>query len=306
MTKDKNHFIFTDCDLDGAGSYLMWPWFTGKYPDYRICRCTDFDGGYKAFLSNGGLQKYDRIFILDLDVSRSNCIDLIDNEKVTIIDHHKTHVECKDVYKHAKTYIEEETSCTKLIYKLFSKKENPLTDNQKLLIAMIDDYDSYQLKIPQSYHINLLFWNYQGDRLAAFLDNFKQGYRQFTDKEKNVISFYLKKLENIKNDLDVHTAYIPINDNRVKFVSVFADQCINEVADHIIKNYKADIGIVINLKSNKVSLRKSKTCPISLTSLGEKIFDETGGHADAVGGILCDKFLTFSKVFKPMKIKVGT
>lgn len=301
----EKYFIFTDCDLDGAGSYLMWKWFTGKEPDRIVVRVNDFESKYKYWLSQGNLNKYDRVFILDLDVSRVDCLDLVDNDKVTIIDHHQTHVDNMHNYKHAKTFIKKESSCTKMVYNMFRKTDHILTSEQKMLIAMIDDYDSYTLKIPQSYHLNLLFWNYQGDRLEKFLKDFHSGFTSFTAEQQNIINFYVKKLENIKNELSVHWAEIPIGKQKYKFISVFATECINEVADHIIKNYKADIGVVVNLKSNKVSLRRSKNCDMSLGSLATKLFDEGGGHDDAAGGIICDKFLQFSSLFKPMGIKIG-
>ena len=306
MSSKKKHFIFTDCDLDGAGSYIMWPWFTGVCPDRQVVRVNDFEPRYKSWLAAGNLNKYDRVFILDLDISRVGCIDLVDNEKVTVIDHHQTHVDNLDVYKHAKTIVSKSTSCTKIVYNLFKKSGKDLDDAKKMFVAMIDDYDSYKLKIPQSYHLNLLFWNYQGDRLQKLYDEFKHGFSGFSNDQQNIINFYQKKLENIKKDLDVHWAYIPIGDKKYKFVSVFANECINEVADHIIKNYKADVGLVVNLKSNKVSLRKSKSCTLKLGSLATKLFDEGGGHDDAAGGVLCDKFLKFSSVFKPMSIKIGS
>lgn len=300
MSSKKKHFIFTDCDLDGAGSYIMWPWFTGATPDREVTRVNDFETKYKNWLAAGNLSKYDRVFILDLDVSRAGCIDLVDNEKVTIIDHHQTHVDNLDVYKHAKTIVSKNTSCTKMVYNLFKKSGKDLSDSKKMIVAMIDDYDSYTLKIPQSYHLNLLFWNYQGDRLQKFYDEFQHGFNGFNQNQQNIINFYVKKLENIKKELEVHYASVPINNNTYKFVSVFADECINEVADHVIKKYKADVGVVINLRTNKVSLRKTSECDLKLGSLATKLFDQGGGHDDAAGGLLCEKFLKFSSIFKPL------
>ena len=302
----QKHFIFTDCDLDGAGCYMMWPWFLGTYPDRITTRVNDFEKSWKQWIAKGNLNKYDRIFITDLDISRIDCLDLVDIEKVTIIDHHKSHVENKHKYKNATTYIKTETSCSKIVYNLFKKTGKKLDANKKFLISLIDDYDSYKLSIPHSYHLNLLFWNYQGDRLKQFINDYKNGFTPFTDEQKKIISFYLKKLKNIKKDLDVHWAYLPVGDTNCKFVSVFATECINEIADHIINNYKADVGIVINCNSSKVSLRRSKDSQIKLNDLASQLFDEGGGHEEAAGGILCDKFLEFSKSFAPMKIKLGS
>lgn len=307
MSTKKKSFIFTDCDLDGAGSYMLWPWFTGGTPDYITTRVNDFGPRFKSWVASGNLDKYERVYILDLDVSTAECFDLVDNEKVTIIDHHQTHVDNIDKYKHAKLHVSKNTSCIKSIYTLFKKGGKELSDAQKMFIAMVDDYDSYNLKLPQSYHLNLIYWNYQGDRLSKLLNDFKAGFSSFTEEHQNIINFYLRKLDNIKKQLDIHHAVIPIGEVKYRFVSVFADQCINEVADHIIKNSKADVGMVINLKSNKVSIRKSKSCELKLGSFATKMFgDNGGGHDDAAGGIINDKFLQFSSLFKPAEIKIGT
>ena len=304
MTDSRNCFVFTDCDLDGAGSYMALSWLLGKQMKYTSVRVNDFDSIFKGFVDSGKLDKYDMIYILDLDVSQSEYLNLVDNKKITIIDHHQTHVENADKYNHATTHISRESSTARMVYNLF-KDNKKLTLPQKTLIAMVDDYDSYKLKVPESYHLNLIYWNYQGNRVEKFLIDFNSGFTEFTSDQKNIIEFYIRKLNNIKKELDVHYATIPIGDVSYKFISVFASECINEVADHIIKNYKSDVGLVINTNSNKVSLRKRKGCELSLGKLASKLFDQGGGHDDAAGGVLCDNFLKFSSLFKPMTIKIG-
>ena len=302
----KNIYVFTDCDLDGAGSYLMFKWFIRDYIPYKITRVNDFKTVFAPWYEINK-DKYDNIYILDLDVSQE-CLDLVDKKNITIIDHHKTHVENKAKYKNATTMIQEYPSCTKLLYSIFSKHyKKKLTDEQKLMVLYIDDYDSYELKFPNSYNMNLVYWNYQGDRLGRFIEDFGKGFNGFTDLQKNVINFNKSKFKAIKNKLDVHSASkISIGKIKCKLVSVFADSYINEIADHIIKNYKADIGLVINLKTKKVSLRKSSTCKVDLGALAGKLFDSGGGHEYAAGGLINDKFLQFSKLFKPFSIKIGS
>ena len=302
----KNIFVFTDCDLDGAGSYLMFKWFINDNIPYKITRVNDFKSIFESWYAQNH-DKYDMIYILDLDVSQE-CLELVDKKNITIIDHHKTHVENKHKYKNASTVIQEQSSCTKFLYSIFSKKyKKQLTDEQKLMVLYIDDYDCYELKFPQSYNLNIIYWNYQGDRLEKFIKDFGKGFSGFTDYQKNIILYNQNKLKSIKNKLDVHVANnISIGKNKYKMVSVFADSYVNEVADHIIKNYKADIGFVINLKSKKVSLRKSNSCELDLGKFAIKLFDAGGGHEYAAGGLLNEKFMQFSKLFSPIKIKVGS
>ena len=246
------------------------------------------------------IDEYDEIFVFDLDSSQDDATrEFLDRKNVTIIDHHKCHVDNKHKYTNANIYIEEYTSCSKLLYKYFKNAKEKLTKEQKLLIAMVDDYDCYELKIPQSYHLNIVFWNYQGDRLMKFLQDFGKGFYGFKDIQLSAIEFYKTKLNKIKETVHIYTGVVPINKKEYRFVSTFANECINDIADFIIKNYKADVGLVINTKSNKVSIRRSTDCDLDLSSFAEKLFTQGGGHAAAAGGIIDERFAVFSKLFKP-------
>lgn len=300
MKHGKIH-IFTDCDLDGAMSYLVYTWFHGKAP-VTVCRVNDLLNNYKTWLKTHNPDEYKTIYFLDLDTSNNQeLINLIDRENVTIIDHHTSHVENLDKYKKANQLVQEYTSASRLIYKIFTDTTDvKLTDEQKLLILLVDDYDSYKLEIPNSYELNVLFWNYTGDRLKKFNDDFATGFKQFNDQQKNAIHFHAKKLKNVKDSLNVFQTTLPIKTSKYKVVSTFANTCINDVAEHIINTHEADIGLVINTTSNKVSFRKSKKCEVDLARLSQTMCEDGGGHSFAAGGILCDKFMELSKLFTPV------
>ena len=298
----KKIHVFTDCDLDGAGAYLALSLLLKDKMSYTVTRVVDVQQKMLNWLKTNNISSYEHVYILDLDLSQYPDVLLaFDQSNVTVVDHHKTHIANKDEYRHARTIIEPMGSTTKLIYKNFQGSEQ-LNSRQKLLMLMIDDYDSYKFNVPNSYELNIVFWSYQGDRVEKFVSEFSAGFTNFNEQHKNIIKFYLKKLSNIKSNLNVHYAYVPIKGKKRKMMAVFAEACINDIAEHVLQNYKSDIVFVVNLKSNKVSLRRSKDCEIDLSNLAKKLFDEGGGHEDASGGIICEKFLTFSKIFKPMKI----
>ena len=94
--------------------------------------------------------------------------------------------------------------------------------------------------------------------------------------------FHNKKLNKLKDNIQVFKAKIPIKNVETTFVSTFADSCIYEIAEYIVEIHSADIGMVVNLKSNKLSIRKSKMCEINLGNLSKKLFSG-GGHAYAAG-----------------------
>lgn len=302
QSKGRFH-VFTDCDLDGAGAYFVLKNTTNNNYTYTVARVVDAGAKIGAWFANNDADKYDMIYIMDLDISQhDDLMSIVDRSNVTIIDHHASHIARADKYKHANINIQKETSTTKMVYKQFNGADK-LTNQQKLLVLMVDDYDSYKFKIPNSYELNIVFWSYQGDRVEKFLSDFETGFVNFKQTHKNIIEFYIKKLKNIITSLDVHIASISIQGKLRKLVAVFATSCINDIATHIIQNYKCDVGFVVNLSSNKVSLRRAKTCDVNLSVLAEKLFDVGGGHEDAAGGVICDKFMTFTKIFKPMTIK---
>ena len=74
---------------------------------------------------------------------------------------------------------------------------------------------------------------------------------------------------------------------------------LHHIPASIIKNNNADIGMVINLQSKRVSFRKDKAVDVDLSKLAGKLA-QGGGHKYAAGGLLTDNVLSFSKMFKPV------
>lgn len=297
MARKGKKFIFTDIDLDGAMSYLLFLWFNGSHIPHIATRVNDFHGSFSGWLKYHKTKIYDQIYILDLDVSQDS-LNLVDLDNMIIIDHHDTHAQNKHKYKKAKAFVEEKSSCSRHVYELLhTKSATELTDHHKYLTLLVDDYDSYKLKLKESHDLNLLFWNYQGDRVSKFIKEFKNGFHGFTDEQKRVIKFYKKQIDKTISQLIIHEAMVPIRNKPYRFISTFATECINEVADHLITQHGADIGLVINLNSKKVSFRKSKDVDIHLGNLAKKLADG-GGHKYAAGGELNDTFMNFSKLFK--------
>ena len=292
------NIVFTDADLDGSMSYLLLKWTLGKNLPYKVTTVTKFSDDFKAWSKKNNTNDYNKIVILDLDVSQS--IDLIDLPNVVIIDHHKTHVANIDKYKKAKIIVQEYPSCAKLIYKLYKNKlDNRLDDPKKKLLMLVDDYDSWTHKYPQSKKLNYLFWNYQGDRLEKFLKDFQFGFKGFNDQQNKTIEFYELKLERTVNNLAYHQAHVSIQGKKRRCVSTFASTLISDIGNYLIDDVGADIGFVINPETNRVSVRKNKNCTVDVGKLAKVLLDG-GGHDAAAGGVCTEKFLELSKLFKPI------
>ena len=295
--------IFTDCDLDGLCSYHTFRWFTQlKSVQHEICSQSNFRNTYTKWAKNNPPESFDKIYIFDLDVSQSN-MDLVDYKNITIIDHHDTHVANLNKYKNATTLVEDYSSCCKLIYSLLKKKypERSLTDEQKMLVLLADDYDSYKLKLRDSYNLTVIVWNYVGNRAEQFARDFGTGFKGFNQSHLNMIHMNNKKVRRVLTDLEIYKGSIPIGGTKYKLFATMADSCLNEVAHHIIDNYDCEICMVINLKTKRVSFRKNKDKipDLDLGKLAANIADG-GGHVYSSGGQLTEQVMTLTKMLEPV------
>lgn len=295
--------VFTDCDLDGLGSMQVFRWFTGRLDaEHEICSQSNFRKTYTKWAVKNNPRKYDKIFVLDLDVSQSN-MDLVDHDNFVIIDHHDTHVANQEKYKNATTILQDYTSCCKLMYRIFSQKYKDvnLTDEQKKLVLLVDDYDSYQLKLKDSYNLNVIVWNYVGDRAEQFTRDFGNGFVGFNKSHMNMIHLNNKKVARIISELEIYSGIIPIGGEKYKLYATIADKSLNEVAHHVINNYDCDICMVMNLRTHRVSFRKNKERipELDLGKLAQNIA-EGGGHKNSSGGKITEPVMTLTKMLQPV------
>ena len=296
---NSNQYIFTDCDLDGAGSYLTYQWASGvKDIPYTVCRVNDLLTRIKTFLQTKKIEDYDQVLFFDLDTSTEEIRDLIDKPNVTIVDHHISNDTSTVKYEHAKLIVKDSTSTCRLIYTELN--EHKFSPEQKLFVALVNDYDSYQLKVPISKELNTVFWSYQGDRVQKLVRDFPQGFNGFNKFHDNIITIKRKELTNLLNSLEIYTGNIKTKKHEFKVASAVATTFINDVADYIAEKTSADVSMVVNTKSNKVSFRRRAGADdVSMVKLAGMLTEESGGHEAASGGMLCDKFMVFTKTLTP-------
>ena len=294
----KDEIVFTDLDLDGAGSYLVHSWARQNKPNVVTLKVSNLREKFLGWLNHHKLEDYKQVFFFDLDTTEIQ--DLIDKKNVSIFDHHKTHKE--EIYKNAEYYIDaKETSCSKLLYKYYNTTGalGNLTVEQKHLIALVNDYDCYELKFPESNKLNFLFWYKNGNKLQNFINDFEHGFHGFTNEQNKIISYHFYKFKKLAEGLDLFTCDLPINKKKYNFVSAFAGEYINDVAQYIIDKSNCDVCMLINLNNKRVYFRKNKNVDLDLGKFAKKICNG-GGHEYAAGGELNDVLLTLSKDFIPI------
>lgn len=292
-----NIAIWTDNDLDGAGSALALQLMYGdNRANFSVFDVNDgnFAGTYKGWAA-ANYDNFDRIYIVDVWVP-DEIVSVVDHEKVVIIDHHKSHVDVKDRYKTAKVIIEDCSSCCKLILQKFGKVlDKTLTQAQKELFGLVDDYDSYSLVYPDTLKLNSIYHSYNAPKGEKFIQRFKNGVGSYTSHEQNAYKLFCNKL---KDAID-NATYFKGQIKGYSVISCVANSSINELAHYALKKHNADIAIIVNTASQKVSFRKKKTgCDMKLNKLAEILCDG-GGHEYAAGGTITSQFLNFTKTLVP-------
>ena len=290
--------VWTDTDLHGAGSALVLKWL---YKDAKAFNINDvseytFTGKFKGALQS--LDHYDRVFIVDLDLTPEQ-IKLVDRDNVVVIDTHKNHIKNKHLYSKAKAILEGypdhgHLSTIDLIYDKFGDHLRHLTDEQLLLIEYIGTYDWYNIQYKESLKLNAIYYNLNSPKTEKFISAFSDGFREFTVHEKNAVKLYFKKFKDQIESGQIFKG--TIKDYNV--VATFANYAVNELAHFLIKKYNADIGIVVNTQAQTVSFRRSKQSDADLSILAIKLC-QGGGHSASAGGRLTEKFTNLTKTFTP-------
>tara|TARA_Y100000310_G_scaffold197205_1_gene197295 strand:- start:4309 stop:5193 length:885 start_codon:yes stop_codon:yes gene_type:complete len=293
-----DHYIFTGSDLDSATTYLTFNWLSKKRIPVQYVTRDNIEHKVKKFFKHEP-NNNKLVYFLNLDTSHIS--NLIDRKNVVIIDHHPDHIANKDQYKKCRVIFKKYSSCCKLLYSLLFKKfPGTLTDQQKYLILLVDDYESYTFRLNHSYDLGVVYNNMQGEKPVRYYSLYNNGFTGFSDSEKTVLKFYKNSLTKLKQNLQVFTASIPINKTKYKFVSTFVSGYINEISDYLIDRLNADVCLIINLDLKRVTYRKSKMCKLNLKTLSEKL-SNGWGYEYAAGGYVTKDVLEFSKLFTPIK-----
>jgi len=279
-------------DLDGMVSYLLLKWTFPK--DIVECQPTTvgkFRVNFTKWLSTHNLEDYDKVFILDLAVFEDK--DLIDYKNVFIIDHHPGHEAA--TYKNALSIIKPNYgSAAKLAYKVLKSlyNLNP-TKKQLHLVVLADDFDSYKLELPDSFKLDVVFWG-MNDKLESFTKSFINGFNGFTMQQENIIKLQNLKLAKYKESIVVYAGDVDIQGKTRRVCSTFAKEYINQVADILLKDYMADVALVINTNTMHVSYRRQKDGDVDLALLAREIADGYG-HVYSSGSGVTDNFVEFTK-----------
>ena len=289
--------VFTDADLDGAGCFLMLKTaFPNDSITYSVTTEKKFRSSILGWLERDDFSNYDKVFVCDLNIK--NDIALINQPNVVVFDHHAEHVEHLEEYTLAKPVIKDYSSCTLLLYRSL-KLEDKLNEYQKLLVKIVDDYDSYTLSIPYSRKLNQIFWNYTGDRVNKFLKDFEVGFKGFNRFHKNTLIIVERKIQEYFKKEKIFKGNIKISGKECTVLGGFFSFSPNEIAERALDENNGDIIFLMNLNTKTCIMRKSKSCDIHMGKLAETLADG-GGHEDAAGCLVNDTIINITKLLEPV------
>lgn len=303
MQTSKKIHLFLHADLDGAACSLLFHWYLWNNPTYSVTTHLNMKNDVSRWLLKNKIEDYDAICFFALDTCP--IMHLIDKPNVQIFDHHQEAKRCFDLYKNAKMHVLEYGSTILGFYRYLKEKYEltKITTSQRKFIALVDDYISYRLiEKEESIGINILYWNYQGDRVKKISDRFYWGFDNFSEDEKKIIEFYKSKIKKIVEASDFYVGDIKIQGVFRKVIATFSDTCINEVASELT-NLGYEMAIVVNPDTSKVSFRKNHHSNLDLSKVAKSLTDG-GGYKNMAGGIITDKFMSFTKLLEKKKIKL--
>jgi hypothetical protein len=298
LVQKKAYHIFTHKDLDGAVSLLTFIW---SRPDANISyeEITNLEIDKIKNYINRTINP-PSVVLLDLPLREEFLPDL-DKDFITIIDHHERSSALVNKFKSAKVLHKEFSSNALLIRKLFQDKFPNLTDNQKKLILFADDYDCFNLKYPESYDLNIIFWFQFRNNFNSFIKYYQNGFIPFTNEQKRLIKETKLKGKEAAESLPVFNFNFLIDNKERKIVATSSDKTDILAMDYLINKHNPDLFLFINTKTERITLKQNKNQEqfFNLQEFAEKYCDGSGNKFSAVGKIT-PLFMELTKNFKPL------
>jgi oligoribonuclease NrnB/cAMP/cGMP phosphodiesterase (DHH superfamily) len=285
--------LFTHLDLDGVGCAIVANHaFGAENVDVEYCDYKEVDKKVSDFFTDGGCEKYDKIFITDISVNEAvaSLIDSFTNQcpstDVKLIDHHAT-ASWLNKYSWASVKTVNgygtKTAGTSLLYgHLLSEGQlKPDYYNVMRFVEQVRRWDTWDWKnVYNDEHpkrMNSLLYLIGREKFVKrFTDDasifFNETEELILEIEEAKIKNYIEKVS--KN-------IIPIKIENYNVGAVYAEQYISELGNVLAEqNPQFDFIVLINVGGGGISYRGVKD-DIDLGQVA-KLFGG-GGHSKAAG-----------------------
>lgn len=289
--------VFINKSLDGAVSLLTFLWSKPK----SIISFKEI-GSSELIVAKDQLKhtlNTPDVYFLGLALN-NNFLPELDEPYITIIDHHKGSDKHINNFKNCKTLCKEYSSSSLLVRKLYSETSPELTEKQKKLILLADDYESFKFDFKESFDLNLWFWSQYKNNFAKFIKDYKEGFTPFTENQKNQIDQIKTQLVNESKKLQKFAGFLEIKGDKKHTLGVLSDNFNGLIFNSIIQNSQYDLYFFINPKTEKVVIKQKRSNNlIDISKFAEK-FCEGYGYSYTAGGKLTPLFMELTKNLKPL------
>jgi hypothetical protein len=294
--QNKVYQVFTHKDLDGAISLLTFLW---SHPNDTITyqEISNLDiNPVKDFINK--TINPPKTILLNLYL-REDFIPNMDQENVVIIDHHIDSKKYVDQFKKSKIVYSDYDSGSMFIRKLFQKNVE-LSNDQKKLILLANDYESGNFNFNESYDLNIIFWTQFKNDFSRFINTYKNGFKPFTDSQKELIQSVKKEAEKKLSETKCYVGQILIEGQPKKVLAAMTNKFNSIVVDSLIKKHKPELLFYINTQTENVSIRQPKQKEmINLLKFAQKYCDGNGTTLSA-GGKITPLFMELTKKLNPL------
>jgi hypothetical protein len=185
------------------------------------------------------------------------------------------------------------------IRKLFQKNVE-LSNDQKKLILLANDYESGNFNFSESYDLNIIFWTQFKNDFSRFINTYKNGFKPFTDSQKELIQSVKKEAEKKLSETKCYAGQILIEGQPKKVLAAMTNKFNSIVVDSLIKKHKPELLFYINTQTENVSIRQPKQKEmINLLKFAQKYCDGNGTTLSA-GGKITPLFMELTKKLNPL------
>jgi oligoribonuclease NrnB/cAMP/cGMP phosphodiesterase (DHH superfamily) len=296
LMSNKLYKVFTHGDLDGAVSLLSFFW---TKPESTIEYEELFNNTVEDRLMLYKEKTLNKPTTLIMDFSIRESFLNFDSPEFVFIDHHKNSEQFVNKFSKSKIIFKDTTSNTALMYNTFLKDNISLTKEQKYLIALANDFDCYELKLKDSYDLNVLFWSEYRGKFSKFIDDYYFGFKPFTENQRKIIENEKYLGCKLAETYQKFSGELKIKNQPYKTLAVIGEKYNLLANDCLINKYNPDIFFFINIKTEKVNMRKNPAIKtFEIGKFAEKICDG-GGNSNSAGGHLTPVFMEMMKNLKP-------
>jgi len=195
--------------------------------------------------------------------------------------------------------------CSNVVYiriydTFFKDTGKQITNKQKTLIALADDWDSNTKSTPLSEGLNIVYHS-MSNKFNSFVEDYYDGFVPFDKFKQNTILLYKKHKNEYLDQLHPFIGTIEFDEQKdVKVGAVFCDKFVQECCDWLFQKFNVDVAIAVLIDQKRIAVRRnSNNTKIDVSKFVQRIASG-GGHEAAAGGNLTEEFAEFTKMLKPL------